>query len=499
MLYYTARSIYRLYFHPLAKVPGPWLAAISSLYEFYWDCLKSGRFHTKINWMHDQYAGSIVRINPWEVHINNPAYVDTLYNNNKLDKDFFVYGCFGTDTASFSTVDGSTHRMRRDPMGPFFSRANVRKLEYRVLARVRQLCDRIVGFAAEDQPFCIGDAYRCLAADVVTDFAMPETKTLLAHPDFASKFVQSIRDLSRTIIWNRHLRILTPILANLPRALVVALDRSGEMTGVVDMNLDVQHQAKMVTEGRSTKDYPTVLNAIYTSTSLSPHERDYHRIADETLAIMAAGTETTGATLAHLTYHVLSNPRILQTLKAELNKAAAEHNVPRTELLDCSIVEGIPYLQALMKETLRYATPITGRLPRRNSTAPMVYTSPSGTTYVLPPGTSISMTPRDLHFNPAIFASPYEYKPERWLPSITAPEDLARMNKYLMPFGKGARICLGIELAKQEILLTAGNLFWKFEFELWKTGPEEVAYVHDFFGAWARTDSKGVRVRVSGM
>ena len=127
--------------------------------------------------------------------------------------------------------------MRREPIAPFFSTSNVRKLQSRVLARVQQLCDRIVEFAANDQPFRISDAYRCLAADVVTDFAMPETKTLLAHPEFAPDWVQSIRDLSAMIIWNRHIRLVTPILRSIPRAVVAALDRKGAILGVVDMNI----------------------------------------------------------------------------------------------------------------------------------------------------------------------------------------------------------------------------------------------------------------------
>lgn len=103
VLYYIARTVYRLFFHPLARVPGPRIAAISSLYEFYWDCVKFGRYHVKIDEMHEKYgktrsivtenladvAGPIVRINPWEVHIDDPAFVSTLYNNSKLEKDPF--------------------------------------------------------------------------------------------------------------------------------------------------------------------------------------------------------------------------------------------------------------------------------------------------------------------------------------------------------------------------------------------------------------------------
>lgn len=55
--------VYRLYLHPLAKVPGPWLAAVTSLHEFYYDCLKGpgGQHAFKIRAMHDQYGEFILQ------------------------------------------------------------------------------------------------------------------------------------------------------------------------------------------------------------------------------------------------------------------------------------------------------------------------------------------------------------------------------------------------------------------------------------------------------
>jgi hypothetical protein len=50
--------IYRLYFSPLSKFPGPSLAAITSAYEGYFDCFKDGggRYYVEINRMHDLYG-----------------------------------------------------------------------------------------------------------------------------------------------------------------------------------------------------------------------------------------------------------------------------------------------------------------------------------------------------------------------------------------------------------------------------------------------------------
>ena len=48
--YYILRSLYRLYFHPLSKIPGPPVAAITGLHEFYHDVVRGGKFFWKIEY-----------------------------------------------------------------------------------------------------------------------------------------------------------------------------------------------------------------------------------------------------------------------------------------------------------------------------------------------------------------------------------------------------------------------------------------------------------------
>ena len=50
--------LYRVFFHPLSKIPGPKLAAISRLYDFYYDCILGGKFVFKIEDLHKQYGTS---------------------------------------------------------------------------------------------------------------------------------------------------------------------------------------------------------------------------------------------------------------------------------------------------------------------------------------------------------------------------------------------------------------------------------------------------------
>jgi hypothetical protein len=48
--------LYRVTLHPLAKFPGPKLAAMTYKYEFYFDGIKIGMYTAEIVRMHEQYG-----------------------------------------------------------------------------------------------------------------------------------------------------------------------------------------------------------------------------------------------------------------------------------------------------------------------------------------------------------------------------------------------------------------------------------------------------------
>jgi hypothetical protein len=52
-------AIRRLYFHPLAHIPGPRLAALTWWYEFYFDVIQPGKYVFHIQELHKQYGTSI--------------------------------------------------------------------------------------------------------------------------------------------------------------------------------------------------------------------------------------------------------------------------------------------------------------------------------------------------------------------------------------------------------------------------------------------------------
>ena len=55
-IYFVFLVIYRLYFSPLSKFPGPKIAAATGWYEFYYQCWLNGKYIFEIEKMHKKYG-----------------------------------------------------------------------------------------------------------------------------------------------------------------------------------------------------------------------------------------------------------------------------------------------------------------------------------------------------------------------------------------------------------------------------------------------------------
>jgi len=94
------------------------------------------------------HPGPIVRISPDELHCADPAFADEIYAGARRKRnkpEHFLRSLAGPTTVSaFGTVDHDLHRIRRNAMNKFFSRAQVSRLEPEIKELVGQLCDKLL-------------------------------------------------------------------------------------------------------------------------------------------------------------------------------------------------------------------------------------------------------------------------------------------------------------------------------------------------------------------
>ncbi len=100
--------------------------------------------------------------------------------------------------------------------------------------------------------------------------------------------------------------------------------------------------------------------------------------------------------------------------------------------------------------------------------------------------TVVNMTSWLMHRDPIAFPDPETFDPERWL-------DFERAHfrdKFLVPFSKGNRMCIGLPLAMCELYVAIGQLFRKFDdLKPINVGPEDMVY-EDYFGAFHPSDAR---------
>ena len=137
--------------------------------------------------------------------------------------------------------------------------------------------------------------------------------------------------------------------------------------------------------------------------------------------------------MSNITFQLLANPDKLRKLKDELAAAIPDANaVPMSVEL-----ERLPYLSAVIQEGLRLHAPATARLQRVSPDAALLYRDRSTKKeWSIPAGTFVGMDVRTMNMNPTNFPEPHDFLPERWI-------DNPRLDKHLMTFSKGARMCVG--------------------------------------------------------
>ena len=150
-------------------------------------------------------------------------------------------------------------------------------------------------------------------------------------------------------------------------------------------------------------------------------------------------------------------------------------------------LEQLPYLTAVIQEGLRLCDPVTHRISRQFPDHPLQCRD-----IFIPANTVVGMTAMLTHLNGTIFPEPRVFRPDRWL-----GPDSKRLEKYLVPFNRGTRSCLGINLARAELVLILAAVFRQFDFDVSAVKRDrDIDVSRDYIlGAQAR-DTPGIMVTV---
>ncbi|KAL9586172.1 MAG: hypothetical protein Q9212_001093 [Teloschistes hypoglaucus] len=422
-VYTSLLVLYRLLFSPIARFPGPKLAAATEWYEFYYQLVQNGQWGRQVDKLHD------------------------LYDSHHL------------------SVPHDLHRQRRKHLDTFFSRQGINRTEGMVADAARQLANRLEAFKGTGAVVKLDDAFSALTGDIIAHVACGANPGLLEHPEFSPECVMNL--------------IPSSVMERLyPQGI------SNLMVGKMGMEY-IEKIKKELDENPSAKDTQvSVFHHLLTS-DIPESERSTSRLLAESMVLIIAGTFTSAHTLSMIVYHALSNPKIEKRLRNDLKDVMAGYPGKMPRWAD---LEKVPYLQATIKEALRLYG-LVGDVARCSPDVALQYKE-----WTIPKHTPVGMSINNLHTDPTVFASPHTFSPDRWLPPNHNPE----MDKNYVPFTKGSRSCVGVNLAYAELYLTTAMVFRPGapRLQLFETGEEDVRIVRDVVIGLPKAESRGVRVRV---
>ncbi len=187
-------------------------------------------------------------------------------------------------------------------------------------------------------------------------------------------------------------------------------------------------------------------------------EQQRLEVASEMSDHLGAGHETSAIALTYFYWEMSRHPKLQEDLRQEILSLSPQivwpHEPSTTfELPPAKSLDGLPLLHAVLMETLRLHTPIPGVEPR--------ITPAGGCTLAgyenIPANVRVSAMPYTLHRNSDVFPNPETWLPERWLEATDA--EMKEMLRWFWAFGSGGRMCIGSNLAIQEMKLIIAAIY----------------------------------------
>jgi cytochrome P450 len=464
-VYIAASTVYNIFFHPLAKTPGPFLARFSvwpSCYHAY-----KGDRHVWI-WQNFQIYGDTFRAAPNLILFNSPrAYAD-IYGARANTTRASFYRSWRRNKNDISTMSGTEpalHAKNRKALNLAFTEQSLKSAGPLMAAHVDRWIELLVGDTSEEwsAPRNMATWVDHLVLDLIGELAFGESLNTKEPGENALKNIPHLFMKHVTVGYVLSKSSLMELVLFLqPRGLSKLQERirhadmkayNAFVEGCVDKRIAAHKAGEKATRHDM---FHFLLNAVDPDTGLPVYtERD--KLLAEARLLVLAGTDTSAETLCGLFFYLAYNQRILKKLTTEIRSTfdTVEDIMLGPKLSNCQ------YLRACVDEALRIAPPAPGELPREVLAGGATI---QGSFY--PAGTVVGCAAWAMGRDDAVYSDAGTFRPERWIassdPAFSHDEAHVRnLKKDFRPFSMGSRDCAGRSLAMLELLLVIARTVWK--------------------------------------
>jgi cytochrome P450 len=466
VLYTLGLAVYRVFFHPLAKYPGPLLAKLTDAYQLY-HAYKGDR-HLEFWRLHQRY-GPAVRFSPNGVCFDSATALKDVYGFKSNVRKAEFYDAFAHPVANtHNTRDRTLHARKRRVMSQAFGDTAMKGVERYILHNVRAFCEQIGGGASDDNkgwttPKNMSDWCSYLAMDILGDLCFGKAFHMIESPE--NRFALDLVEAATT----RHL-----ICGTMPIVNTFKLDKflfpnlaAGRARYMAYSKGQLAERTKLG-EDTDRRDF-----FYYLLKARDPETQQGFSTPElwaESNLLIIAGSDTTSTAMAATLFYLVRNEAALQKATQEVRSAFGHEE----EIIQGSALSSCTYLRACIDEAMRLSPSVGGILPREVLAGGLTVDG-----HTIPEGVVVGVPHYTIHHNPAYYPSPFSFIPERWVEGAEAnlegavglvgttskvtADDVARAHSAFCPFSVGPRGCIGKGLAYHEMTTTLARTLYLYD------------------------------------
>ncbi|KAL1808041.1 hypothetical protein ACET3Z_025031 [Daucus carota] len=235
------------------------------------------------------------------------------------------------------------------------------------------------------------------------------------------------------------------------------VDVRGKYDRMMEKIIEEHRQVRMMRKesggGGDAQDFLDILLDMYEDESMEIKLSMDH-VKAIVLDMFSAGTDTSANVTEWALAELINHPAIMEKARHEIDTV-----VGKSRLVEELDIVNLPYLQAIVKETLRLH-PTGPLIPREASVGCTI------ANYHIPAKTRLLVNVWALGRDPNHWEKALEFQPERFLASETSQLDVRGQHFHLLPFGSGLRGCPGTSMAMKIVQTTIAVMIQCFEWNV---------------------------------
>ncbi|KAM4065027.1 cytochrome p450 [Hirsutella rhossiliensis] len=435
----VAVIVKRRHFHPYSKVPGPFLAKVTSLYSAYHSW--RGTMHLDVQRCHQRY-GDLIRYAPNQVLSLHPPDMAAIYGHGapfRKAKGYKTMIPIPDGWSTMTSIDKTLHHNLRRVFRSGVGADYLARFEPAILRNLKVYFGQLQREMDADGWSAAADMRKwnlCLGFDTMADFGLGIKTDLLRSPAREFVFPALYVHEKKMGLWEQ-----LPIFSTLGIGHIVAvafLLVSSEARKFAQWYKTLLDQAIADNASTSRGIFGPVIQSGLGILKNPGH--NYAQMIGEGAFSTFSSADAYGIMVSGFVHYLTQYPYVYEKLAAEMRSMYTPgEDIPWDARLESNV-----YLRAVINEVMRLLPPACG-VHWRECERPGVTVGPDGVPLTV--GSDVGMSIFSLFRDGRIFRDPVRFWPERWIPGTIPETEYSLAKTMFRPFLIGPRNCAGSHVA----------------------------------------------------